>query len=234
MFALSWSARHKKLALPLLVLLLVAIGLFQQYRSPLNQSKTTMASFDELPKSVENNLGEASDPVNIVVVGGEADLRQAFADARWAKADPINLFSAAKIAWYSLFSQYYAQAPMSNLYLFGRPQDLAFQKPGADIRRRDHVRFWRTDLVAGDGREVLVAAATYDDNITLDSRTFFFPTHSISPDIDRERDTVVADLTISKEVEGTLSFPSRPPVKNGRAGPNRFFTDGVVKVILLK
>ena len=46
---------------------------------------------------------------------------------------------------------------MTNLYLFGRKEDLAFEQPVGDSpRHRHHVRFWRAEKAAADARPVWV------------------------------------------------------------------------------
>ena len=64
--------------------------------------------------------------------------------AKWNPADPLTLESSIEIAAATVMRKPYADAPVSSLYLFGRKQDLAFEKPvGNDPRRRNHVRFWQ-------------------------------------------------------------------------------------------
>src|SRR5204863_9061226 len=97
----------------------------------------------------------------------------------------------------------YEDAPVSNLYLFGRKEDLAFeQEVGPDPRHRHHVRFWKSDKVDDDGRPVWVGSAVYDERVGL-SRTTGQITHVTAPDVDAERDFLFRDLRRT----GDLSEP---------------------------
>ena len=63
--------------------------------------------------------------------------------AKWYPADRLTWRSCLRIADASVLRRAYADAPVSNLYLFGE-EDLAFEQPvGRDPRQRHHVRFWR-------------------------------------------------------------------------------------------
>ena len=82
----------------------------------------------------------------------------------------------------------YAEAPVSPLFVFGRKQDLAFEKPvGENARRRHHVRFWRSTDLGREGVPLWIGAVTFDRSVGL-SRTTGQITHHIAPDIDAERD----------------------------------------------
>jgi len=84
-------------------------------------------------------------------------------------------------------------APVSDLYLFGRKQDLAFERPiGDNPRKRHHVRFWRWDELK-DGRPVWFGAATLDERVGL-SYTTGQVTHHIGPDVDAERALIASTL----------------------------------------
>jgi hypothetical protein len=93
----------------------------------------------------------------------------------------LTLDSCLEIAEASVLKRPYDDAPVSNLYLFGRKQDLAFEQAvGGDPRHRHHVRFWRTDDVDTDGRPVWVGSAVYDERVGL-SRTTGQVTHVTAP-----------------------------------------------------
>src|SRR6516225_12127201 len=63
------------------------------------------------------------------------------------------LRSSLHIAESTIFHRPYDDAPVSNLFLFGREEDLAFEKPvDNDARRRHHVRFWQVPAAADSGK----------------------------------------------------------------------------------
>ena len=134
------------------------------------------------------------DPLNVRVVANEFQLGAAFAEAGWYRADEITLITSLRIAIDSLLARKYSTAPVSNLYLFGRRQDIAFEQPGKSVRERDHVRFWKTSIKGKDKRPLWIGGATKDIRVALSPRTHM-PTHLIAPDVDSERDFLVEDLS---------------------------------------
>src|SRR5262249_58691314 len=112
--------------------------------------------------------GIAADPLNVALVGSEAQVAAAMRAAGWTPADRITLRSGWKDATSVLFARPYASAPVSTHVLWGRPQDLAFEQiVGGSPRQRHHVRLWRVNH-PDDARETLwVGAASYDRSVGL-------------------------------------------------------------------
>src|SRR4051794_24579999 len=66
-----------------------------------------------------------------------------FAATGWSQADKLDLTSSARMVFAFVFGRSYSTAPFSTLYLFGRGQDIGFEKAiDNSPRRRHHVRFW--------------------------------------------------------------------------------------------
>jgi len=90
--------------------------------------------------------GHPGDPINIGLVGSEEDVVRAMRAAGWYPADPITFASSARIAADTVLRRPDDDAPVSNLFLFGRKQDLAFEQPmPGGPGKRHHVRFWQWD-----------------------------------------------------------------------------------------
>lgn len=170
--------------------------------------------------------GRPCDPLNMRIVGDADQLSAAFVSAGWYRADEITLVTSARISLDAVFGRKYSTAPVSDLYLFGRKQDFAFEKPGRTVRERDHVRFWRNPIDAVDGRPLWIGGATRDAKVEL-SKTNHLPTHGIAPDVDDERALIVGDLIHAGWViaeEMVASFPGPTQRKNAMGDP--FHTDG--------
>ena len=123
---------------------------------------------------------------------------------------------------------------MSALLLFGRRQDLAFEKEvGTNAQQRNHVRFWRTELQSADGQPVWIGAATFDRGVGL-SHTTGQITHHIAPDIDAERDALMHDLAVAGQLTAAYDVTGIGPTLDGRnGGGDRYFTDGELTVGVL-
>ncbi|ODA66132.1 hypothetical protein A7A08_02985 [Methyloligella halotolerans] len=87
-----------------------------------------------VPRYTVTGDGLPGDPVNLALIGTEDELRAAFGAAGWHTADPLGLTSSLHMAQAFLLNRPYPTAPFSTLYLFGRGQDLGFQKPIGDSR----------------------------------------------------------------------------------------------------
>ena len=155
-------------------------------------------------------------------------------EAGWFR--PIRSRSKAQlqIATGTIFHRTYVDAPVSNLVVWNRHQDLAFEQPaGKDPRRRHHVRFWRAALFDANGRPLWVGAATFDTHISF-GRTTGGITHHIDAEIDKERDKLVTDLRRTGNlaiVYWADGFHDKLTGKNGGGDP--YHTDGRLEVGVL-
>ena len=110
-------------------------------------------TLDAIPHITSTADGLPGDPLNVALIGTETALKKILLAAKWDQADPLTLRSSLEIAEAAVLDRPYADAPVSNLYLWGRKEDLAFEQPvGNNPRQRHHVRFWHADQVDRDGR----------------------------------------------------------------------------------
>jgi hypothetical protein len=178
--------------------------------------------------------GHPGDPVNIAVLGSEEQTVRAMTAAGWFPADPITLASSVRIVMDSVFRRPDDEAPVSDLFLFGRKQDLAFEQPVGDSpRQRHHVRFWRWDRVE-DGRPVWFGSATFDERVGV-SHTTGQVTHHIGPDVDAERDRIAGELRKAgwvTQVRWVDDFHKHREGTNG--GGDAWRTDGRLAVVVLE
>lgn len=177
--------------------------------------------------------GQPGDPLNISLVGTNEDVIRALTSAGWRPADALSFRSSVRIVTDTVLAQPDPSAPVSNLYLFGRKEDLAFEKPvGHSPRERHHVRFWRSEQ-SHEGRSVWMGAATHDVGVEL-SRTTGQVTHRIAPDVDAERDLLLHDLGAANRLLGTNwinGFHKELQGRNG--GGDHWHTDGRLPVAIL-
>ena len=173
------------------------------------------------------------DPINVGFIGSKAELIHAFTVAGWHPADAITWRSSLEIGESVIFDRPYADAPVSTLLFDGRRQDLAFEKPvGRSADRRNHVRFWKTDELR-EGRPLWLGSASFDRGVGVSHDTGQI-THHIGPDVDAERDTVIADLKKAGVLASSFEMEGRGPTSHGRnGGGDPYFTDGMVLVGVL-
>src|SRR5260221_7054781 len=203
---------HRASLVILLAFVLLLVGL-RVYPSPW--------LFPAFPKITHTARGAAGDPLNIILVGSAPQLMESFARAGWLVPDPITSHTAARIAAASLAHRPYPTAPVSNLYVFGRVQDMAFERPTNDVQNRGHIRLWLTTQRLS-GQPVWLGQASYDHGIEL-SGTNALPTHHISPAVDVERAAVGTNLARTGLVVAEAHEAFTPPVFVAYNGGGDYF-----------
>ena len=187
-----------------------------------------------MPRITRTSNGISGDPLNIALVGSEEEVDAAMLAAGWLPADPITLRSSLRIAAGTVLRRSYETAPVSNLFVWDRKQDLAFQQAaGNDPRQRHHVRFWKSEKVDENGHPLWAGAATFDRSVGF-SRTTLQITHHIDADVDAERDKILDDLNhagVVAQVDWLNGFHEVLKGRNG--GGDSWHTDGRMPVILL-
>jgi hypothetical protein len=142
-----------------------------------------------VPSFTVTGDGLPGDPVNLALIGTLPQLRAAFATLGWLEADRLSLASSWGMVRAFVLNSPYPTAPFSTLYLFGRGQDIGFQKAiDNSPRKRHHIRFWalelaraqntwgaadfwlNTDRPLGDTRVIWVGAGTRDTGLSLTKR----------------------------------------------------------------
>jgi hypothetical protein len=202
-----------------------------------------------VPQYTLTGDGLPGDPVNLVLIGDLRQLRAAFATAGWTEADSLGLKSSWRMVRAFVFNSPYPAAPFSTLFLFGRGQDIGFQKPiGGSPRKRHHIRFWalplehaegslgtpafwlNTDRPAAEDRALWVGAGTRDTGFSLTRLTFQI-THATDSDTNAERDFIVAELTQNGVIGAVTIHQAGEHVPTERV--NHYVADGEVSVAQL-
>lgn len=194
-------------------------------------------ALESAPKFSVTAAGIPGDPLNLGVIGPEESLINAMLAAGWSPADPISWRTSLGIARSVLAHRAYPTAPVSNLYVFGRKQDLAFEKAatvGGSATQRHHVRFWRAPTLDAPGQPFWLGAATFDRSVGLSHLTGQI-THHIAADIDRERDAVIAGVRDRGWLAQVYQVTGVGATLLGRnGGGDRYSTDGELTIGVLR
>lgn len=179
--------------------------------------------------------GLLGDPINLALLGSEAQLDEAMTAAGWTRADDVTAASSRRIVTSTLLRRSYDEAPVSPLFLFGHQQDVAYQQEVlGNPAKRHHVRFWRCPegwLLPGGHRVDWLAAGTFDRSVGFSLFTLQI-THKIDANTDIERDHIVStlqDAGIGAEVSVIRDFSSGYHSRNG--GGDSIETDGDLPVV---
>jgi hypothetical protein len=172
-----------------------------------------------------------ADVTNLLLVGSPAQVEDAFVEAGWTRAQPMDLRGRLRGLLALVLKHGYQPAAVSRLELEGRPPDLVFEKQNNTLAKRHHVRLWHEQGAGGD--TVWVGAATHDVAIVFDRDRHAF-THRIDPRIDAEREKIVNDLQLTGEVAAaSLVDRLRPSPLAGRAATDSIETDGRMAIVVL-
>lgn len=186
----------------------------------------------DAPQRSQTQKGVPGDPLNLVIVGSQATIEKAFKEAGWVAPAPKQNRTVWKTAQAMIKDLGYASAPISNLYLYNRPQDLAFEKMLNTFDMRHHLRLWRSGTKTADGTEIWLGAAVHDTGIDIHPGVV---SHATSPNLDNERTKVGSDLMDTHLVNAEALVTRPNPLTEGFTGTGgAWHTDGKLLVIVLK
>ena len=190
--------------------------------------------FAKIPRRISDKEGNPGDMVNFLILGTENQMKQVFTTAGWVKVDPDVKGTILAGVLASVSKESYLTMPMSQLYLFNRPQDYgwAHAEPIAVVASRNHLRVWKAPFTV-NGQVLWVGAATHDIGFERDQRNNGV-THKIDPNIDLERDYVEKTLTSTGLVSEITHFlPQHPMLEAKTATGGSFHSNGQVLVLKL-
>jgi hypothetical protein len=193
--------------------------------------------------------GLPGDPVNVVLVGTLQQLRDAFASLGWSTADRLSLASSWSMVRAFVLNAPYPNAPFSTLYLFGRGQDIGFQRAiDNSPRKRHHIRFWalsrkraqatwgtsgfwlNTERPPDDESVLWIGAGTRDTGLSF-TRVSFQITHATDSDTNAERDYIVDELRKNRSIETVQVYKAGENLGTERI--NHYVTDGEITLAVL-
>ena len=183
---------------------------------------------EAMPCCVRDAAGkDKGDPLNLVFIGEAHDLHYSFMRAGWDETETIHAKSLLKTAISATAGGRYRYSPVSALYVFDRPQDVAFQRARESIHERNHLRLWMTPL-RHEGAPVWIGQISRDIGVHFTWRTI--TTHKIDPNVDETREFLVEDMAYGQllsrfgYVGGVGGAPYDQPRGNLTGDP--YFTDG--------
>ncbi|MBS1839233.1 MAG: LssY C-terminal domain-containing protein [Acidobacteria bacterium] len=192
------------------------------------------ALFEKIPRRIGDKEGNPGDMVNFLILGSETGMQRVFTTAGWVKVDADVKDTVLHGIIGSLSKESYLTMPMSQLYLFGRPQDYgwAHAEPISVVASRNHLRVWKAPFQV-NGETVWVGAATHDIGFERDQRNNGI-THKIDPNIDAERDYVGKTLSSTGLVAQVMHFlPDKPMQEAKTATGGSFHSNGQVLILKL-
>jgi hypothetical protein len=191
---------------------------------------------ESLPCCTSSKDGTSGDPINLVFVGTIDDIKAALVSQHWDVSADTTGSSIGLIVRAFIFGSRYRYAPVSDLFLFGRQQDISLQKSRAVIDERNHIRLWLAP-VTHNGTPVWVGHISRDAGIKFSGRFWPPTTHVIDPAVDEARYYIEQDLLYSQRVQkiglvsGAIGASIVAPRHNAEGDP--YFTDGLRAVFFV-
>lgn len=192
---------------------------------------------EQQPATVTNQKRTGlGDPLNIVVVGTAAAVWPPFARAGWHVTETMSVSSTWKTVKSSLFRRRYLYSPISPLYVWDRPQDIALQKARATVDERNHLRLWLAPVTC-NGENVWFGQISRDIGVRFTTKSPTISTHKIDPDVDETRGCLIQELVYAQGVaafafvNGVGAAPIGAPRGNLTGDP--YFTDGLRAVLFM-
>ena len=191
------------------------------------------ALFAKIPRRVNDKQGNPGDMVNFLILGSQTAMENVFTTAGWVKVDADVQGTILHGILESISKESYLTMPMSQLYLFGRPQDYgwAHAEPITVVKTRNHLRIWKAPFQIKGGETLWAGAATHDTGFERDQRNNSI-THKIDPDIDLERDYVEKTLEYTGLVTEISHFLPDNALKEAKtATGGSFHSNGQVLIL---
>jgi len=195
-------------------------------------------TLEELPCCTTNADGdEYGDPLNLVLIGEPNDLVPALVRRNWHTTEILWSRAILRTIRSFLQGERYRYSPISPLYVYGRPQDIGWQKARGTINERNHMRFWLSPI-RFRGKKVWVGQISRDIGVKLTLKSPTITTHVIDPDVDEARRYFVEDLAYSQAlakvgyVKGVGVISKKAPRMNLVGDP--FYTDGFRAVLFFE
>jgi hypothetical protein len=193
---------------------------------------------EELPSFTTNADGdEYGDPLNLFLIGEPNDIVPALVRRNWHATEITWSRAIMRTIKSFLQGERYRYSPISPLYVFGRPQDIGWQKARRTINERNHMRFWLSPI-RFRGKKVFVGQISRDIGVKFTLKSPTISTHVIDPDVDEARRYFVEDLAYSQAtakigyVKGVGVVNREEPRLNLVGDP--FYTDGLRAVLFFE
>jgi LssY C-terminus len=195
-------------------------------------TESVMQLLAKAPRRVKSKKGNEGGPTNLVLIGSRQEITAAFEKAGWTAAKDQDANSLWKTFEAVIKGKGYDAAPMSTLYMYGRPEDMAFEKMLNTFTHRHHLRIWRAPATAPDGRQIWLVVADHDNGFDIRPGVI---SHSVDPRVDLERAKVGADLGMTGMVAAEELVSVSNPARSGlTATGGKWESDGRILVVDLR
>lgn len=192
---------------------------------------------EALPCCASNEKGDGEgDPLNIVLVGDANQVLHSLSRSGWSFTHRIDFGTIRREIGAAIAGESYAVAPVSDLYAFGRSQDVSLQRARRSISRRNHMRLWLAPF-RFEGRSIWVGQVSRDIGVKLTTKSPTLTTHVIDPEVDATREYLLHSLIAQGFVDrfgfAKGSGAGTPVAPRLNLTDDPYFSDGMRLVVIL-
>jgi hypothetical protein len=174
------------------------------------------------------------DPLNLVFIGNAEAIHASLIRSGWDETETLTAGTGLKTTGSFIFGGRYRYSPISALYVFGRPQDVSFQKARGSIHERNHFRLWLTPMLY-KGKPVWIGQISRDIGVKFTTKSPTLATHAVDPDVDNDRWYLTQDLMNAEGIKkiGFVSGVGETTPEEHRTNHlgDAYFTDGLRAVL---
>lgn len=191
--------------------------------------------FESLPKISETITGAPAEPINIIAVGSQETLNNAFTNSGWYLLDPISPKTSLKIINAVIKKESYPKTPGLPVFWDTRSNDIGFGKPTIEnlASSRHHIHFWETSFITPDGQSIWVGTAHFDEKIKTKGK-IILPIHTTELIVDKEREEIKTDLETNGFIKSFEKIDLTGLLYGTKTSGNNFLTDGQAYILYLQ
>jgi LssY C-terminus len=186
-----------------------------------------------IPERTTTSYGKDADLVNILFLGSQEQLQEAFSAAGWLPGDRNSPHAFFKQFGAFLTFNNYSTMPVSHQFLGGQAQDFTWQKSFDSYGKREHVRVW-SEPGRVQNQQAWLSSYTRETSAALSVRYHKF-IHHIDRNLDDGVNMLVRDLSLSGCVDSVYLLPRADvhPLMVNSSG-DEMETDGMLTIVQLK
>jgi len=212
------------------------ININQTPKTTIQTNQIADKLFEKLPKISESITSLPAEPINIIIVGSQEKIHQAFTQSGWYLLDQPSISAYTKIIASFLFKKFYPQTPGLPVFWATQPNKIGYGKPVDQTftGARQHIHLWGTDFVDSNGNLIWVGTAHFDEEIQK-KLGIVMPFHSTELKVDTERERIKAELEAKGFIQKSEKVDLTGLMYGSKKGSgNSFLTDGQAYILYIK
>jgi len=192
--------------------------------------------FEHLPKISESITSLPAEPINIIIVGNQDKINQAFIQSGWYLLDQPSIKGYTKIITSFLGKKFYPQTPGLPVFWATQPNKIGYGKPTDQsfTSSRQHIHLWETNFTDSNGNQIWVGTAHFDEEIQK-KFGIVMPFHSTELKVDIEREMIKSELEAKGFIQTSETVNLTGLMYGSKKGSgNSFLTDGQAYILYMK